>query len=452
MALSLSAGDKIALDEAFTRLLKEAGIPNGLPFLLSVVLDEAGDGGVTTMAAVGATPNANGASISSTTLTLQPASLTLPGVMTAATQVFGGQKSLANGILTNSIGSYGSSSISIFGAPVDGGSAIGTLLGSSTTLANAAALLVQIKNNTSVKASFGIDGVLNLPGVVSGSNFINALDGARLNFSTADVGAYLARTGSNVIGTPGTLSSTVASGSDAFAVGTSGGRVRIAPTGTDANAFLDYGVRKGVTGIFSSANFSTNNGDIAAVSNNGNVAVVVVDSNNLTQFSATSSGLCKGALGMSGTLGEFQRKVTLSSTAVGNTTTGEDVLIPYTLVGTVLRPVGSMVRIRAWGSTANNINAKTLKLYWGTAVILTTSLATSIASNWVVDATIINTGSNTQDVMAELRQIVAAGASVGDIEIGTAVQDDGNPNVIQLTGEATDTDDIVQEGLFIEWN
>lgn len=40
--------------------------------------------GVTTLAAVGASPNANGATITGSTLTLQPVSLTLPGVMTAA--------------------------------------------------------------------------------------------------------------------------------------------------------------------------------------------------------------------------------------------------------------------------------------------------------------------------------------------------------------------------------
>jgi hypothetical protein len=49
-------------------------------------------GGVSAMAAVGAVANANGASISGTTLTLQPASQTLPGVMTAGAQVIGGDK------------------------------------------------------------------------------------------------------------------------------------------------------------------------------------------------------------------------------------------------------------------------------------------------------------------------------------------------------------------------
>lgn len=51
-------------------------------------------GDVTTMGAFGATPNANGASISGNTLTLQPADSTNPGGVSTATQVFAGSKTL----------------------------------------------------------------------------------------------------------------------------------------------------------------------------------------------------------------------------------------------------------------------------------------------------------------------------------------------------------------------
>jgi hypothetical protein len=57
-----------------------------------------GGSGVTTMAAVGSSPSANGASISSVTLTLQPADATHPGVVTAATQTMGGDKTLSGGV------------------------------------------------------------------------------------------------------------------------------------------------------------------------------------------------------------------------------------------------------------------------------------------------------------------------------------------------------------------
>lgn len=52
----------------------------------------AGAGGVTTMAPIGSSPNANGASISGNTLTLQPASASFGGVTTTIAQTFAGNK------------------------------------------------------------------------------------------------------------------------------------------------------------------------------------------------------------------------------------------------------------------------------------------------------------------------------------------------------------------------
>lgn len=57
-----------------------------------------GGGGVTTMAAIGATPNANGATISGSTLNLQPASDSFGGVVTTGTQTFGGAKTFNNNV------------------------------------------------------------------------------------------------------------------------------------------------------------------------------------------------------------------------------------------------------------------------------------------------------------------------------------------------------------------
>ncbi len=54
--------------------------------------------GVTTLAAIGTVPNANGASISSTTLNLQPANATYGGVVTTAAQTFAGAKTFNNNV------------------------------------------------------------------------------------------------------------------------------------------------------------------------------------------------------------------------------------------------------------------------------------------------------------------------------------------------------------------
>lgn len=54
-----------------------------------------GGSGVDTLAAIGAVPNANAATISGTTLNLQPASASFGGVVTTGTQAFGGAKQFA---------------------------------------------------------------------------------------------------------------------------------------------------------------------------------------------------------------------------------------------------------------------------------------------------------------------------------------------------------------------
>jgi hypothetical protein len=60
-------------------------------------------GGVTTMATIGSSPNANGATISGSTLTLQPASASFGGVVTTGTQTFAGAKTFSADITSNGL-------------------------------------------------------------------------------------------------------------------------------------------------------------------------------------------------------------------------------------------------------------------------------------------------------------------------------------------------------------
>jgi parallel beta-helix repeat protein len=64
--------------------------------------DDGGGGGtgVDTLAAIGSSPNANGATISGTTLTLQPASSSFGGVVTTGSQTFSGSKTFTGGNVT----------------------------------------------------------------------------------------------------------------------------------------------------------------------------------------------------------------------------------------------------------------------------------------------------------------------------------------------------------------
>ena len=155
-------------------------------------------------------------------------------------------------------------------------------------------------------------------------------------------------------------------------------------------------------------------------------------------------------LGDSTSYGNVSGLGVANTTAVGNIDTLEDNLITYSLPSDSLSATSKGVRITAWGTFANNANAKTLKLYFG-AVILTNALVASVGANWYIEAFVFRTGLDTQDYVAKLATIGAAGVSVTDIELGSLTQDDGAAITIKCTGEAVTTNDIVQEGLVVEF-
>jgi len=136
--------------------------------------------------------------------------------------------------------------------------------------------------------------------------------------------------------------------------------------------------------------------------------------------------------------------LTILSTAVGNVGSGEDTLITYELDANTLE-AGQAVRITAWGKTANNGDTKTLKLYFG-SLIFTNALPTSVAGQWKVEAIVSPTTKNAQDYMSSLVTL-----STQDIESGSLTETDSSAITIKCTGEATTTNDIVQEGLLVEY-
>jgi hypothetical protein len=81
-------------------------------------LDQQGGSGVTTMANIGSSPNADGASISGSTLTLQPANASFGGVLTTGAQTIAGNKTLTGNL---SLITASSDPNEIFSADLSGG-------------------------------------------------------------------------------------------------------------------------------------------------------------------------------------------------------------------------------------------------------------------------------------------------------------------------------------------
>lgn len=126
--------------------------------------------GVTTMAAIGSSPNANGATISGSTLTLQPASGSFGGVVTTGTQTFAGDKTYTGAVTVTSLVAGSGGTASIDGA----GNIMGANLFSGTYTPT-------ITNGTNVQSSTAYD--LNYSRVgnrvtISGKIDINPTAGA----------------------------------------------------------------------------------------------------------------------------------------------------------------------------------------------------------------------------------------------------------------------------------
>lgn len=137
----------------------------------------------------------------------------------------------------------------------------------------------------------------------------------------------------------------------------------------------------------------------------------------------------------------------VNSTAVGNVTTGTDDLQSYSLPASVLGVDGRVLRITAYGRTANTAAAKTLTMEFGSQTIMTQALTTNLAATWRIHTTVVRTGSSTQDIFAELLQLTTI---VHKQTLTAGTQTDSAAITIKCTGTATNTDDIIQEGLIVE--
>jgi hypothetical protein len=138
----------------------------------------------------------------------------------------------------------------------------------------------------------------------------------------------------------------------------------------------------------------------------------------------------------------------VNTTAVGNVGTGEDNLMTYAIPASVLNANGVGVRVTAWGTFANNADAKTLKFYFG-SLASTQTLTTSEAGNWEFNALIFRTGVDAQDYKITFQQ--DATTELHDRDLGALTEDDGAAITVKCTGEATSNNDIVQEGMLVEF-
>lgn len=133
-----------------------------------------------------------------------------------------------------------------------------------------------------------------------------------------------------------------------------------------------------------------------------------------------------------------------SHTTTGNITTGEDDLITYPMPASTLVVTGQVLEYEVAGTFANNADAKTVKVYFGTTLVCTLAAAASIAGSWRAKISVRRTGASAQSWVAEAtRTITGGGAAIANTS-GTCTETETGIITLKSTGEGVTTNDIIQ--------
>ena len=132
---------------------------------------------------------------------------------------------------------------------------------------------------------------------------------------------------------------------------------------------------------------------------------------------------------------------------VGNVGTGEDDLMTHTIAANTFNAEGDRVRLTAWGTVANNANAKTIKVYFGTGAVLTASMTVSQIGTWHVVMDVIK-NFTVQDCIASMIE----GGTVNNVYAGSSAQalTTTADIILKVTAEGVANDDIIQKGMIVE--
>lgn len=224
----------------------------------------------------------------------------------------------------------------------------------------------------------------------------------------------------------GTYTCSAGSGSNCFVMSTQGSRFKY---GSGASDYFTFdGTYMEIVGNLKIDGTVTNNGQAS-------------------WFLPAGVTANSGAVGAAGPNTNVGGSLYVDTTNVGNVGSGEDDLISRTMAANVLRATGRRVVITATGTTANNANAKTLKVYFGGTAIATLSLPTGIAGHWRARAQVVRTGSSTQKYEVSIEVLDSADGSrdAGATAIGTLAVTESGTIVVKTTGEGVANDDIVAQ-------
>jgi len=147
---------------------------------------------------------------------------------------------------------------------------------------------------------------------------------------------------------------------------------------------------------------------------------------------------------------------TVQST-VGNVGAGEDILASHSLSAGKLATNGDSVKGIFWGRSANNANAKTLRVRViegaNNTELLAVPLTVSQAGHWLVGFVVMRTGAATFRASAQVVGGPGNGLStIGAVNVtSSSTATWANAVELRLTGVATSDDDLTVEGGFFQY-
>jgi len=136
-------------------------------------------------------------------------------------------------------------------------------------------------------------------------------------------------------------------------------------------------------------------------------------------------------------------------------------MMTYTLPANALASNGQALRVRAYGTIAGNIRAKTIQFQWGgTNVMSQVLLVPPLSSNlqpaqWFFDVLIVRTGAAAQTAVTSFHQLLGGVAWIRDEVvardiIATLAADETASIVVRCVAVVTDEGDVTQTGMIVE--
>lgn len=137
----------------------------------------------------------------------------------------------------------------------------------------------------------------------------------------------------------------------------------------------------------------------------------------------------------------------VSTAQVGNVGTGTDDLASYSVPANTLAVNGQSIEFKAWGTIANNGNAKTLMAVFGATTVISVAFATLAADEWVMTGTIVRTGAATQKICATT--VTTSGTTFSTANVTTAAETLSGAIALKVQGIGVSNNDVVIEGIKI---